>query len=187
MRWFKSFAFLMVLLLLGGAAHGATILVGEHNLLPDTPGQTIQIFVTGGNAVQGLNFNGQVADGGPEVGGSIDGPNITSADILTGTIFGSNNTGQQDPGSFPQLAIRTTSTSSGTVTADGLLATLSIDTTGFLKGSWPLKLGDTLNGPTDFAGIPITITDGSIAVPEPAGAALLLIAGAGVTTRRRRC
>jgi len=146
--------------------------VGHHVLLPDTPGQTFQVSVTGGDLVQGLNFNLQVADGGPEWGGVIDGPAIEALDILTGTIFDGNNTGTVDldggppSGSdiAPQYEGRSTTTDSGSVPASGLLATVTIDTTGFSSGTWDLFLSNTLNGPTDFAGLPASITDGSIRV-----------------------
>ncbi len=145
-----------------------TIDVGDHFLLPDTPAQTIAIYVSGGDAVEGLNFNAQVADGGPELGGSVDGPAITAVDLTTGAIFGGNSSGPQNilqllGLNYPQAAVYTVTTASGTVAADGLLATLTIDTTGFASGStFDLKLAGTFNGDTDFAGIPIAITNGHI-------------------------
>ncbi len=39
-------------------------------MLPNTPNQTIDIFVTGGDPVQGVNFRVQLADGFPDVPGS---------------------------------------------------------------------------------------------------------------------
>jgi hypothetical protein len=181
MKWFA------VGLFLASSANSALIIdVGGHELLPDTPNQTVQVFVSGGDAVQGLNFYAQVADGGPAAGGTITGPSITAVNILSGTIFASNNAGQDDPGSLPQLAARTTTTASGTVSASGLLATLTFDTTGFTTTqSWALSLGDTLNGPTDFAGVPITITDGSISViPEPESVAILGLVMSALLRRR---
>jgi len=180
------------------AAADPLIEVGTHELLPNTPSQTVRLFVSGGDAVQGLNFNLQVADGGPEVpGGSIDGPAITDVDILTATIFDGNNTGAQDVLQdlgldYPQAAVYTTTTLSGTVAADGLLATVTIDTTGFYYGTWDLRMEDTFNGPTDFAGIGATVLDGSITiqggvgVPEPASVALLLLGGALLAVWRWR-
>jgi hypothetical protein len=162
---------------------GATpiIDVGNHLLLPNLPGQTILIYVTGGDAVEGLNLNVQVADGGSELamfGGSIDGPAISDLDIVTGTIFDGNNQGADDPegllgGDFSQIELRTILTDSGTVAADGLLVTLTIDTTDYFSGQFDLRLFDTLNGPSDFAGIAASITDGTITiVPEPGTLAL---------------
>lgn len=163
-----------------------TIVVGQHDLLPNTPNQIVKINVSGGDEVDALDLNAQIADGGPEVGGSIDGPAITGADIITGTIFANNNDGQSDLGSYPQVALRSTVADSGSVIADGLLTTLTIDTTGFSTGTFSLNLGDTLNGPTDFDPISADITDGSITiVPEPASICLLL-GGAGLMMQRRR-
>jgi len=243
-----------------------TVAVGDHVLLPDMEDQQIQIFVTPDDPitpefVQGLNFNIQVADGGPEVGGVVDGPVISDVDIITGTIFEANNLGQVDPEPsgvyetiihtfaihnlgqgdlhltgdpvvdlqgpdadqfyvnampettiapgdsttfeiafapttpglkqatvvvanddpdenpytyaiqgtaseldiYPQWEGRFTVAETGSVEADGLLATVTVDTTGFTEGAWDLVMGeDNMNGASDFAGVPINITDGTI-------------------------
>jgi hypothetical protein len=180
---------LMAVAVAPSLAFGSIVIdVGDHFLVPNTAGQTIVLLVSGSEPVDGLNLNVQVADGGPGVGGMISGPSITSVDLLTGTIFAPNHTAPQDPGSFPQLAIRTVNTSSGAVLAAGQLVTLTVSTVGFVDGTWELKLSDTLNGPTDFAGVPATITDGSItlrAIPEPNGILGLLLPAA-LPVRRRR-
>lgn len=151
-------------------ARGATINVGNNYLVPNTAGQVIRFYVTGAEAVQGLNFNVQVGDGGLAAGGVTIGPAITSVDITGGTIFSGNNTGQVNALGLPQIAVSTITTSSGTVPASGLLAAVTFDTTGFFVGSWSLSLSNTLNGSTDFAGIPATIQNGTIStyivVPE---------------------
>ncbi len=147
--------------------------VGHHVLVPNTPGQHIEIRVSGGAAIAGLNFKAQIGDGFPDVpGSSVDGPNITDARLdgaLGPTIFSPNNAGQQDPGSVPQVALRTITTQEGTVPANGVLAILVIDTTGFAEGTFALKLGDTFAGPTEFLDqeanpIPAEIADGSITI-----------------------
>ena len=164
------------------------ILVGEHLLLPDTPGQSIEVSVSGAQAVQGLNLNVQF---GPDPY-ATDGPVLTGLDILTDTIFAANNTGasnaEQGLGiDLPMFETRSTTTLSGTVGADGLLATMTVDTSGLQSGTWTLLLSDTLNGPTDFAGLPAIITDGSIRiVPEPATLLMLLTLGLLACRRRRR-
>ncbi len=169
--------------------------VGNFPLLPNTAGQEIVIEVSGGDLVQGLNFNAQIGDGGVDLGGVTVGPSIEDIDILAGTIFDGNNTGAVDPEllggvDFPLVEFRTTTTNNGTVAAAGLLATLTIDTTGFFSGEFPLILSATLNGPTDFAGVSATITDGTITiVPEPSSFIMALvgaIAGLGCATLRRR-
>ncbi len=163
------------------------IAVGQHGLLPNTPGQTIGIFVSGGRLVEGVNFNIQVADGGPELGGSQDGPAITGVDLINGTIFDNNNTGENDLLAmlgleYPQAAAHTTTTLSGSVAASGLLATVTIDTTGFATGTWSLRMANTFNGPTDFAGIAASITDGSISVGNaPSANDLKLVLDEGTT------
>lgn len=152
---------------------GIVIEAGHHALLPNSAGQRIEIRVSGGVEVAGLNFKAQVGDGFPDVPDSmVDGPNITDVDIvgtLTATIFTPNHAGQQDPGSAPQVALRTATTQSGLVTAEGLLATLTIDTTGFSEGTFALRLGDTYAGPTEFLDaeaqvLPTQITDGTLKI-----------------------
>ncbi|HEX8342748.1 MAG TPA: PEP-CTERM sorting domain-containing protein [Tepidisphaeraceae bacterium] len=175
------------------AAAAIFIQVGDYNLERDRTDQTISIFVTGETTdqVQGLNFYAQVADGGPGEGGVIDGPDILAADIITNTIFAGNSNPQQDPGSTAQLVIRTTTTASGTVRANGLLATLTIDTRGFTAGqSFELRVGDTLAGNTNFAGTPAGFDNGTITitnpVPEPTALAMLGLAALGLRRRTRR-
>jgi hypothetical protein len=159
------------------AAVGATIDVGIHALSPNTPAQQVSLFVTGGEAVSGLNFYAQVGDGGPELSqvglpAGEDGPEITSVDLKMGTIFAAAPSPQDNQAGLPQVAIASIefTTVGATTTANGLLARLSIDTTGFTAGSWSLRLADVLpqlaGGPynSDFAGIPATIVNGSIVV-----------------------
>ena len=157
----------------GEETDGLRIVVGTHVLEPNTPGQTIPIYVSGGWPVQGLNFNIQVADGGPLAGGTLTAPVIADVDILTATIFAATNTGLRtdadapagaDPA--PQHEYRGTTTAAGTVSAEGLLATVTIDTTGFERGSWSLVMSNTINGSTDFAGQAVTIVDGLIVLPR---------------------
>ena len=152
-----------------------TIEVGTHHLLPDTPGQKIDICVSGGDPVQGLNFNVQVGDGAAANGGVDIGPIITEADVVTGTIFDGNNTGQTDLVSMGLIVFRVVTTASGTVAADGLLATLTVDTTRITSGWFDLSLTNVAEKAfppgvdTDFAGVPADITNGTIEiVPRPA-------------------
>jgi hypothetical protein len=87
-------------LLVKNASATPIIDVGDHVLLANTPNQSISIFISGGDAVEGLNLNAQVADGGSALaayGGSIDGPSISDLDALTATIIAGNNPGADDP------------------------------------------------------------------------------------------
>jgi len=147
--------------------------IGEHVLLPDTPGQVIPIFVSGGADVQGVVLNVQFEDGFPDVPGSTgDGPNITNVDLVgTGTVFGNvANTGNNVIESRDQIWVVGTTTSDGVMPADGVLAYVTIDTTGWFGGDgpWDLKLAGTFNGDTNFQSpdgqIVPTIINGSVTI-----------------------
>jgi hypothetical protein len=149
-------------------ASAAAINAGMHVLAPNMAGQQVQIHVTGGEAVSGIDFFVQVGDGGATVGGTDTGPKITSVDLVTGTIFGANNTGVfTDPA--PLLWGATTTTSSGTVLANGLLATLTVDTSGFTSGQFNLILNPPSTGPTAFAdaGVTTSLTNGWLNIVAP--------------------
>jgi hypothetical protein len=166
---------------------GLVVNVGSHLLQPDQANQTITLNLTGAVNLAGLDFRAQVEDG-------ASGPKITGVDLVTGTLFAANNSG---PGSLQGgswTPYRSVTTSAGTVSGDGVLATLTVDTTGITSGgTWSLLLSATANGPTEFLDgsvelIPATITDGSMTVvPEPASMAVvgsLLLGGAWLIRRR---
>lgn len=194
---------LAILLCVASVSNAATsIIVGNHVLLPNTSGQVIQIFVSGGDQIQGMNFRAQIgAD--PENAVTpvfqFGGPGPSTI-VGPGTIFAPNNVGMNDVTFYPALFEAGTATATGTVAANGLLATLVVDTTGFYGGTWALSLGATLSGPTDWAGsvfqgnfVPDpNIEDGSISIPiipEPSSVVLAMFGVASlsaVAIRRRR-
>lgn len=145
-------------------APGLTIVVGHHTIAQDHAGQTVQIFVAGGLPVAGVNFNVQITNPGGH--GMV--PSIVDVDILNGTIFDGNNNGALDLDGphvdvAPQWEGRNTTTNVDTVVADGLLATITIDTTGIPVGyTYGLSLSATVNGPTSFPGTSASITDGTL-------------------------
>jgi hypothetical protein len=159
------------------------ITVGNHILIPDVPGQTVQAFVSGGDEVAGVNLFVQVGDGGPELADyglppGTDGPAISAVDLKTGTIFDGTPDSQFEVGSIPQVVNYgfVISEPDATVSAEGVLVTLTIDMSGFSSGSWELLLGDVLPGlgplDTDFAPTPATILNGSITAALPGDANL---------------
>ncbi|MEX0937580.1 MAG: PEP-CTERM sorting domain-containing protein [Pirellulales bacterium] len=174
---------LAVLLSLAVTAQAASVIsAGIANVItlqPDMAVQQVQFMITSPDADPwaGMSFRIWVEDGGtltPHGGGDDSAfPNITDVDILDGTIFGPNNTGEQAPLSHPLAFERATTTTSGSVEANGLLATVTFDTTGFNSGSFRFFLDgvDTVNGmPVGFA--PTTnegsvFPGGTIPVPEP--------------------
>jgi hypothetical protein len=151
------------------------ITVGTHQVLAGTPGQRVPITVSGGDPVAGVNLLVQTGDGGVALGGNAhSAPRIQDVDVTgTGTVFASNNNGHAyDDPPTDQLWQVHTATAAGTVAAAGVLAYVTVDTTGFVAGgSYPLLLGGIAGDPTlnsDFAGVLATVQNGQIVlVPEP--------------------
>jgi hypothetical protein len=149
--------------------------------LANTPNQTITIQITGGEQVAGEDFWAQIGDGGTYNNGSNSKPSFTNVDIIAGTIFAANNKGAfGDPtvgnAAHPLIWDDGTVTASGSVAATGLLATLTVDTTGLNSGSFPLTLtgvasaigpanNTTLNNVSAQA-IPLTITNGQLTISQ---------------------
>ncbi len=175
MKMLLAFGGAVGLLAPSALAANPTVVVGNHVLIP-LPGQSFTIPVTGGVAVSGVDFNAEVANGGTSNGGT-PGPAITNVNLISGTIFASNNSGQQNGTTFPsQLYSGVVITNSGTVTTTGTLATMTFDPSNFIGGIYSLKLVGFSNGPisgdTDFVDangltVPATVTNGNLIVTFP--------------------
>ena len=186
------------LMLLGPAGARASIILDPDikQLQPDTAGQIIELHseATEGETITGVDLNVQI--GALKIGNGDAFPTITDVDLTgAGTIFDGNNTGESGTGSFapagfPSLWQLSTGTSSGAVSADGVLARLTVDTTGYQIGDGPfdLRVVDTLNGDTTFtlaSGSTTAIDNGDIVLtPEPTSAALLAIGGLALLAYR---
>lgn len=194
-------AVLALVLALGLAptpVRAANMPVGVRTLFEDMPDQLIEFLVSPepGDLTAGLNFNIQIGDG-------QTGPQITDVDLLgPSTLFGTNNTGLGGTGSFKNAGYgglweSTATTNPGSLLVpNGVLAVVTVDTTGFFEADGPfdLILSNTLNGPTDFGVAPpsapnttLIVVDGQIAlvIPEPtSGLVLGLLAGVVLATRR---
>jgi hypothetical protein len=176
---------LLKFLMLCGVAAGvsprsasALAIQAEHRLVaPNLAGQTLEIMVTGGELVSGVNLYAQVGDGGPELAdyglpAGQDGPSISTVDLKMGTVFFHVPDPAVNLGSLPQVAVWSLGIAAqgGKVPAQGRLARLTIDTTGFTEGRWDLSLSNVLAGldggpfATDFAGLPASISNGSIRI-----------------------
>ncbi|MEM7806665.1 MAG: hypothetical protein AAF561_00970 [Planctomycetota bacterium] len=189
-------------LLLPVVAEAAVMVdVPDVVLIADTPNQEVPLFVTGGDTVQGLVLFVSIGDGGPErvdlglIPGT-DAPAITDVDLEMGTIY-DDGVFFADLPSIPQFANATAIvTDDSTFVADGQIATLIVDTTGFDSGTFDLRLTnifpDAPDGPFDSvfeAGgneVEIIADVGSITVIVPEPTASLLACGVGAFLCRRR-
>jgi hypothetical protein len=147
--------------------------------------------------IEGMVFTLQVASG---TGTS---PSITSVDLQTDTIWSPVSTSPLDVtipsgGSQPQFASRDILTDNfgEFANANGLLATVDLNTAGVAPGTYALLLTGTIDPGANsqfFNGLgqPVSATfnAGSLtvtsAVPEPASAALLILGGMALAARRR--
>lgn len=171
-----------------------TITVGDHALLPNTPGQVIPILASG----IGPADNTAGIDLFLVLGGGTTGPIVTGLDMIgAGTIFNGNNNGQSgfgppyDPPSRELVGL--VSTVSGSVDPNGVLAYLTVDTTGLTAGSFSLSLTSDVLGHSvlySTGGAQTVLIDGTLSVvPEPSSIALGALAACGlaaVAIRRRR-
>ena len=75
----------LICLVSGGLARAESIVVGDHDLLPNTPDQPIEIIATGDKMVAGLSLYTMVGDGGPEIEyyGFVPGAMVPKSVILT--------------------------------------------------------------------------------------------------------
>jgi len=194
--------------------NGATFDIGDFVLLPNTRDQTIEIHVHGGDLIQGEDLYFQIGDGGYLEGinaGHDSRPVLTGIDVVTGTFYGDNYV-EPVYGLGALMGSASVVTASETVAAEGLLATLTIDTTGLFAGSsefaipfsmyFAKDLPDTsilifgeLGEPTvnnvltgNLDGrliIPAVPSISAADVPEPATWLLFLIGGLCLAARRR--
>jgi hypothetical protein len=194
-----------------------TVNVGLHPLQDSSPNQldSIDVLVSGGDLIRGETLVISVGDEGNGRADPADvgEPKIVSVDIVNGTIFAGNNTGQQDLFDTDQVFQRSTTTSSGDVAASGTLFTIVIDRNGAPASLlWDLRaifvMVPELGGPFFSAydtatsvGDPFVGTNGMFSygplmgsrslsnLPEPSSLVLGLLAAAGlaaVAIRRRR-
>lgn len=168
------------------------------DLLPNTAGQDVQFFASGvpgeGN-IDGLELNMQIGDGGAALGGTDIGPTFQGVDMILGTIWSGPGGGanQDDPFDEP-LARQSTVFSNSLFSADGLVATVTFDTTGFSGGTYDFRLSGVA-GSFDsifFRGqdtVPTIAPNGFLRispVPEPTSAILFAGLGGWVLIRRRK-
>jgi len=154
---------------------------GDHLLQADQAGQLIEVYVTGGEAVEGLNFRIRIGDGiDPTPSPAPKIPDDDAVDLVgtaaNPTIFYSNHTTPRDlddPDQSDYYEAAAISTDHDTVSAEGLLAIVEIDTTGVTTGQWDLILRDPGGFSTSFVGPSGTIYPdlvvGSIKINERGG------------------
>ena len=166
--------------------------VGTIILQANKPGQIVPVLVSGGDPVTGFNLRAQIGDG-------INPSPIFQSISFAGGIWGVDPTtiGYLVAGQEQYAQFSVAFDESVTVPANGLLATLTIDTTGITTESvYPLKLSGAqsinqdsdflLSGGGDLILAPV-IKNGTlhVVVPEPSTLGLLGIASFMVCLRRR--
>ena len=187
------------------AAQQPELTYGNSNvidLLPNTANQRVDISATNlvGQNIDSFDLFMQIGDGGAPLGGTDTGPGLTGVDLGDpGTVFeggqrGTFNAASQTPLLWADLI------ENQLATFDGVVGTLIFDTTGFGPGTiLPIRFegisvgGEELNTFFSTNGADIrqvtSASNGTIriiaAVPEPAGA-IIILAFVGVAGLRRR-
>ena len=213
MNYFKVTISLVVLLSFVSTTSAEVVIdVGDHVLLPGTANQQINILVTSSALdpdSSGANINAEIGDGiGVSLEPTFQGPFVASGNqngaTSTGTIYESGGpVSGFAPASlaFQQLANIGTSTPTS-VDLNGVFITFIIDTTsvGSPGDEFPFRLGGFATpglGDTEILGpigdaspiAGVIINNGTIrfaAIPEPSTALFMIVAGCGLTLRRRR-
>jgi hypothetical protein len=174
----------------------------------NTSSQAITISVSGGASINGAELFAQIADGGVDNSGTATGPTITGLDMTQGIFLGNNagNEGLTISGD-KLLAYDGTNTNGATsVSAAGVLGTLTLNATGITPGTeFTMQLFDvgpndaTFNGNTsnwnvginhtnftgDAMSTPFTLEVVASVVPEPTTMGFLVVGGAFCLLRRR--
>jgi hypothetical protein len=173
-----------------------TITVGNHNLLPNTAGQTVDILVST-DASEGVNsmdlsiIENNFVGGGPVMTALLLDDAATIWAASPSTQFGGIDP-PSDTELFNSVAVDSTSTN---VPLSGVLARIIVDTTGIPVGSYPLEIGrqDGSIGPTTLFATtgqlsPIIIEGSLNIVPEPSSVVLGMfgVAALGMVVIRRR-
>jgi hypothetical protein len=182
------------------AQAAVTLTAGNHPLLPNTPGQVVDILIStdASDGVNALDLYLDINGGNPSApqfdSFTFGAPAIWAAAATSPSVYG-------DPYEPPPSTLVFASgiflqNATTDVPASGILARLTVDTTGFFAGDgpWPLRLengdwGETVMG-NSVGVLPFIRQDGEISiVPEPSSLVLTLLAAAAlgaVAIRRRR-
>ena len=159
----QLFGVVAVLVFASAAIATPSIDAGTIYVDMDSSNWLVKVYATGGDAVQGMEFNITLGIGGPVI---VE----DSVDVITGTIFDGNNGGGFDGYGggvgYYYEAYMGVVTASGTVAADGLIATFVIDATGVDHGEYIFNLANQ-EGNTTFTDLVLAnLTNGVLRVAK---------------------
>ncbi len=186
----------LAILVLGSHAHGQlNVSVDDVTVVEGTTSVDIPIYGTGTQDVTDMVLALQMGNGGTVTGNPA--VPVFSAVDLTGTVWENLSNGYATSSAFPPpdeiIDLNVTAVSgSSPVSGNGLLATVTVDLTGFSTAgnAWDIHLIDDfgtttqlLEGTGDVTG---QLTSGSLTVvPEPVSLTLLGVGSVALLRRRR--
>src|SRR4029079_8918879 len=195
------FATPLLVLLSACAVQAAPLVsIGDYSV---PTGQSLQVSIQvsdDGSAsaedIEGMNFAFQIASGTGKM------PAVTNVNLLSGTIWSahvsSSNVSVPDGGTQPQFQARSliTDDAGDFVSANGIVAVLTIDTTGAALGDYALLMTATIDPGSDSSflngngdAVTATFTPGNLrvtGVPEPAMPGIASLVPFLTLGRRRR-
>ena len=175
---FKIMGFIL-LVISGPLSADPNVVVGDHVLMPDQANQSITLNVSGVDSVTGFNLRAQIGDGdGPSAEPVFQDINFAGGiwDSYPYTVLGGPIAGAEQ---YAQASV-VFNESGRSVTSNGILVELVIDTTGISDGVYDLNLAGTDIGvDSTFIAvggveIPANITNGSMTVQVAPPATLVM-------------
>lgn len=178
----------MAAIVAGAPATGAVISV-QNTTLPANATGEIAVMISGSEWIQGFSLGLMIADGGPDLGGVATHPPVPWFVAASSPLF--EDLIVSPPTPWPGLpnfyvAIDIAPPAASPRIATGVLALVTVDTTGAASGEYPLTLIPQMTSLVGPSPVHVDGVSGILTIaPEPTMLVLFGLAGAAALRRRR--